>query len=85
MAINEQGGAGKLRRLLTDRGWQKLLKISAPLPLIKTFGIRPLFAGSVSIDSTFQQRENEGLILFFAPTDDVILKQLRRKWYKKKF
>jgi hypothetical protein len=84
LAINEHGGAGKLRRVVIDRDWRNLLNISAPLPLIKTFGIRPLFAGSVSTDNTFKQRENEGLVFFLLlPTRLFKQKVAPKKWNKK--
>jgi hypothetical protein len=86
LAINEQGGEaqGNFEESSQIEAERNLLKISAPLPLIKTFGIRPLFAGSVSIDSTFKQRENEGLVfLFCSYRRGYFNKKLSRKWYKK--
>jgi hypothetical protein len=36
-----------------DGGGRNLLKIPAPLPLIRTFRMSPLLARSISLDSTF--------------------------------
>jgi hypothetical protein len=45
---------------------QILLKISAPLPLIKTFQMTPLSARSISMDSTFNEAQS-GDIHYLCP------------------
>ncbi len=45
---------------------QILLKISAPLPLIKTFQITPLSARSISMDNTFNKTQS-GDIHYLCP------------------
>ncbi len=64
---------GIFKGLLQDGGAREISTIYAPLPLIKSFEMRTLFAWSISLDSTFKatapkQKENFAII----HDDDVI-------------
>ncbi len=53
LLITVRGGAVTLKGSHRLGGGRNSQKISAPLPLIKIFGMRPLEAISISVDSTF--------------------------------